>query len=551
MTAAIFTLIAAGWLSTGSLVVHIEDSAVRPVAVRLEGPTSGEWPLGDVLRTTLTGLAPGAYRVRAVFAGSVADFSQNITITRAGVAEVVLGTARRGGVRFVADPGMCEPGDQWTFRSTVFVIAQHGTDKEPAGWTMPSIGTCVREVGGLQAGRYQLQVTPPSSVLPPYMLQFQVRAGEWTSVRLPHPPVVVRGEVKAGGEPVSGVRVSFRSRITGLSVASTPGLALTPESPLVFLNVPSGSDGAYVTVLPAPGTYVPEYTATGVHSLPSASADVVIQPGSNRHDVQLADARIRVLVSYRGGVVPDTMLVNVTTQLLPHPPTVQRLTDPVAGYEQRVFSPGTYTVTASATLPRDDGPPLALVASRMQDVAVRPDAATDVLIDLVPTSAMLRVVDHLGQPIEGASVYGQPLGSRVSTDDRGEVSLSTIAPGSRVVVRTRNWGITCHVVTTDAIQVATVVDHTARVSIAYPHEGDAPNLGALAAADLKRILGGAVVRGVSTATCDVPFEGFSVAETRLPKALELSIDLPPGQYQLVLRDGRVLAVTSPGRLEIR
>jgi len=461
------------------------------------------------------------------------------------IAMALSSLGRLGGVRFNAEAGLCEPGDASRSMSVgrITVVAEDGTVTRARGLPFPA--TCQREVGGLAPGRYLVLVTPPRSVLPPYSVSFEVRASEWTEVPLLLPPVTVRGRVTSNGMPVAGVTPSF-SRAPGIVA-----LSWTPErQPSAFQAVPSDEDGRYAVALWAPGTYAQSLRLEG-QELFVAGREVALGLGANLHDIEVGAGALRVFFTERGAALTDAIPVRVTLHSLPQRPFVRTVSASSGPVDVATLAPGTYVVRATAERRTDAGGVITLVSARAVDVTVTAHQTIDVMVDLVSREGWLEVVDSAGRPLEGAAVVTYPGAASLRTDETGRVSLGTLPVGARVPIRTRTWGMTCHVVTDDLVQRVAIADATETVIVRIPHQPAGAHPTGEQAGRLRQVAVGASVTGLAGATCPLPFEAFSVAEGRVLGAVELTLMLPDGWYTLTLRDGRTFPFQAPGVIQIK
>lgn len=453
---------------------------------------------------------------------------------------------RVGGVRIDADPGLCEPGDSWKVTShSVTVVRPDGSKilRAQAGPLFALPETCAREIGGLLPGRYLVQVTPPRAVLPPYSFAFEVRAGEWTQVQLRLPPVIVRGRVTSNGVPVPG---------------ALPGLTPTPETarqiparrsePTTFVEWPTDNDGRYAAARWAPGTYAQSFLLNG-QKLPGTSAELTVGLGVTEHDVEVGAGALRIWFTERGATLQGEVTVRLTLHALPQKPFNRVIRAGATAVDVGILAPGHYIVRATAERRSADGSVVSLVSAREAEVLVSPNLPTDVSIDLVSREGWLEVFDPDGRPIEGASVVSYPGAASLRTDKDGRVSLATLPVGARVPIRTRTWGMTCHVVSDDLLQRVTIADAVESIVLRVPQEPVDVRPRQTTAA--RQELLGSTVTGLVGAACPLPFEAFSVAEARVPGAVEFSLMLPAGSYTLTLRDGRTFAVRAPALIEIK
>lgn len=453
---------------------------------------------------------------------------------------------RLGGLRIDADPGFCEPGDPWRMTShSVMVVRPDGTKilRAQAGKLFALPETCTRELGALVPGRYLVMVTPPAAVLPPYSFAFEVLAGQWTDVALRQPPVVVRGRVTTNGVPVSGVSVGF---------VPAPGTSVIPISPrplpTTFGDAPTDEDGRYAKVLWAPGTYTQSFKLDG-QELAASQREVTFGTGSNTHDVEVGAGGLRIWFTERGATLQDEITVRLTLHSIPLKPFTRVLRAGSTSVDVGMLAPGKYVVRATAEKRSSDGSVVSLVSARESEVAVAPSLPTDVSIDLVSREGWLEVFDPDGRPIEGASVVSYPGAASLRTDEAGRVSLASLPVGARVPIRTRTWGMTCHVVTDDLQQRVAIADASELIVLRIP-QGPA-DVRPSATTGARQEVAGAVVTGLAGATCPLPFEAFSVAEARVSGAVEFTLMLPPGAYTLTLRDGRTFNLRAPSVVEIK
>ncbi len=452
---------------------------------------------------------------------------------------------RLGGVRFDAETGLCEPGDTSRALSVgnITVVGPDGKVTRARGLPFPA--TCHREVGGLAPGRYVVQVTPPRSVLPPYSVSFEVRAGQWTDVPLTLPPVIVRGRVTSNGTPITGAVPNFTPASGTTTLQWQSG-----RQPSAFSPVRSDDDGRYAVALWAPGTYTQSFSLEG-RQLPLTASEVTLGLGVNLHDIEVGAGALRVFFTERGASLIDPLTVRVTLHSLPQRPFVRTVRASSGPVDVATLAPGTYVVRATAERRSAEGGVISLVSAQQVDVTVSAHQSTDVTIDLVSREGWIEVTDTAGRPIDGASVVTYPGAASQRTDERGRVSLGTLPVGARVPIRTRTWGMTCHVVTDDLLQRVTIADAAEEVVISIPHQPAGARPTGAEARQLRQVTDGASVSGLAGATCPLPIEAFSIAEGRAAGAVELTLMLPDGWYTLTLRDGRTFQFRAPGRLEIK
>lgn len=531
---------AVSWLSQGTggtLVVRTDGNPVQPIAISIAGPVDREVPLDAAQVVTLHGLPAGSYHVRPVFAGTVVGVGVNVEVNNGKIATATLPLGSVGGVRFDADPGMCEADFDWTFSFMSHVGPGHPDYQPIATKPLPTATTCQREVGGLAPGAYVVRVTPPHRELPMFMTILQVRSATWTSVRMARPPVVVRGRITSNGEPLSGLHVDIRS----LSMAPLTGVV--PLS-MAYVTSLTDSDGRYVLGLSTPGTHRQTLREPGQAEMPDIPEQIDLQLGVNHNDLEIGGGTLRVWLTERGGSMPPDRPVTLTVQSLPQRPKRPVVANPAEPFEMRVITPGRYMVSATAQSVDAAGHPVTLVAAQQKEVIIAQMTTTDVSIDLIERDEMwLDVVYADGTPGAGAYVVPSPGGGSLRTDDHGRVSLATEPVGARLPIRTRNFGITCHTVTSDVLQRVVVYDASETLTVTVT--------GSNTSVAGRAVLGGATITGIPGATCAAPFEGFSIAETRQTDSIDLKFLLPPGAYTLTLRDGRSFVVAAPGRLEVK
>ncbi len=551
VTVGAMAMAAASWLSpgpTGALTVYIQDHPVQPLAIAVRGPVERDVLLDGAQAATVAELPEGSYQVRPVFAGSVSGAPVTVAVGRGRHTQIEMPLGRIGGVRFDADPGMCEPEHPWSF---VFggpaVGANHPDARSVAGRFMPEAKTCQREVGGLAAGRYWVRVTPNGKDWPPSSTLISVEAGRWTTVRIDAPAVIVRGRITSRGEPVAGVQVQFVS--TPDSRANWPAWATSLPGPALPVT---DNDGRYVVGLPVPGTWrqTVRTGGRGTSSLPQGDAlegiddEVTFGYGINFNDLELGGGDLRVWFSERGSAMAPGRKVTLTMQSLPSRPREVVVTTTDGPHEQRIVTPGRYVISATAQSQDATGRPITLVSARQQEVEIAPFRPAYVLVELVERDAIHLEVRYAdGSPSAGAYVVAHPGAPSLRTDEEGRVSLDTVAVGTQLSIRTRMWGITCHTVTSDLHQRVVVEAASAELLLAFA--------GDTSLAEARRMLGGSTLSGIPGAGCAVPFEGFSAADLRQPDGVIIKLMVPPGTYSLTLRDGRTLVIAAPGRVDVR
>lgn len=446
-----------------------------------------------------------------------------------------------GGIRFDADPGMCEEDTEWAFLFSTHLAPDHPDNRSTAKRPLPTSPTCQSEVWGLAPGPYTVRVVPARRELPMVMTAVEVRAGEWSTARLARPPVVVRGRVTSNGEPVPGVHVDIRSMalppITGVGPVVTSSVG-------AIVNAMTDNDGRYALGLSTPGTYRQTLRETGQLEMPGIPEEIELRLGVNDNDLEIGGGTLRVWLTERGASMPPDRSVTLTVQSLPQRPKRPVVANPSEPFDLRLVTPGRYIVSATAQSVDAGGQPVTLVAAQQKEVVIAQRTTTDVSIDLIERDEMwLDVMHTSGTAIGGAYVVPYPGTPSLRTDDNGRVSLMSVPVGTRLPIRTQAWGITCHTVTTDVLQRVVVPDASETLVLTSTKDNN-PLSG-------RRLLGGATIAGLPGATCAVPYEALSVGETRGTTSVDFKIQLPPGVYTLTLLDGRVLQVTAPGRTEIK
>lgn len=542
LTVGAMVVAVVSWLSQGTggaLVVRADDNPVQPIAISITGPVEREETLTAGQAVSVRGLPAGRYTVRPVYAGTVTGAGVVVDVVDGRVVEVPMPLGHVGGVRFDVDPGMCEPDHDWTFSFMTHLAPDHPGNQPTAERPLPSAKTCQREVGGLAPGSYTVRVTPPHRELPMFYTNLQVRGGEWASIRMARPPVVVRGRVTSNGEPVSGVQVDIRS--TNLP-------PLTGVAPLVtgpqFAQSVTDKEGRYALGLGPPGMYRQTLRETGQLEMPGIPEEIELRLGVNDNDLEIGGGTLRVWLTERGASMPPDRSVTLTVQSLPQRPKRPVVANPSEPFDLRLVTPGRYIVSATAQSVDAGGQPVTLVAAQQKEVVIAQRTTTDVSIDLIERDEMwLDVMHTSGTAIGGAYVVPYPGTPSLRTDDNGRVSLMSVPVGTRLPIRTQAWGITCHTVTTDVLQRVVVPDASETLVLTSTKDSN-PLSG-------RRLLGGATIAGLPGATCAVPYEALSVGETRGTTSVDFKIQLPPGVYALTLLDGRVLQVTAPGRTEIK
>lgn len=544
LTVGAMVVAAVSWLSQGTggtLVVRTDDNPVQPIAISIAGSAEREEPLTAGQPVIVRGLPAGRYNIRPVYAGTVIGARVVVDVVDGKSIEVPLPLGGVGGVRFDADPGMCEADHDWTFSFMTHLAPDHPDNQPTATKPLPTAKTCQREVGGLAQGSYTVRVTPPHRELPVFYTNLLVRGGEWASIRMFRPPVVVRGRVTSNGEPVPGIHVDIRSMALPPMTGAGP---VVTNSVGAIVNSMTDNDGRYALGLSTPGTYRQTLRETGQIEMPGIPEEVELRLGVNDNDLEIGGGTLRVWLTERGASMPPDRPVTLTVQSLPQRPKRPVVANPSEPFELRVITPGRYIVSATVQSVDAAGQAVTLVAAEQKEVVIAQRTTTDVAIDLIQRDEMWLDVMHTnGTPVAGAYVVPYPGTPSLRTDDHGRVSLASVPLGTRLPIRTQAWGITCHTVTTDVLQRVTVTDATATLVLAWTKDKDA-----LAG---RRVLGGSTLSGLPGASCVVPYEALSVGETRGTASVDFKIQLPPGVYTLTLLDGRVLQVTAPGRTEVR
>ncbi len=448
-----------------------------------------------------------------------------------------------GGIRFDADPGMCEADTEWAFLFFAHLAPDHPDNRSTSKRPLPTSPTCQTEVWGLAPGPYVVRVVPARRELPTVMTTVEVRAGMWSTARLARPPVVVRGRITSNGEPVPGVQVDIRSMALPPITGAAP-VVTNPVLVMAIVQSITDNEGRYALGLGVPGTYRQTLRETGQFEMPGVPSEVELRVGVNDNDIEIGGGTLRVWLTERGASMSPDRPVTLTVQSLPQPPKRPLVANPSEPFELRLITPGRYIVSATAQSVDAAGQPVTLVAAQQKEVVIAQRTTTDVSIDLIERDEMWLDVSHAdGTALAGAYVVPYPGTPSLRTDDHGRVSLRSVPIGTRLPIRTQSWGITCHTVTTEVLQRVVVPDASETLILTSTKDNNA--------ASGRRILGGATIAGLPGATCPVPYEALSVGETRGATSVDFKIQLPPGAYTLTLLDGRVLQVTAPGRLEIR
>lgn len=540
VTVGAMVVAAVSWLSQGTggtLVVRTDTNPVQPIAIAITGPESREVPLDGAHEVVIRGLQAGRYKVEPLFAGTVTGAGLDVDVSPGTVANLALPLGGVGGVRFDADPGMCEPDFGWVFGFMTHRGPDHPDYQPTATRPLPTATTCQLEIGGLAPGDYSVRVTPTHRELPMFMTMLQVRPRLWTSIRMPRPPAVVHGRITSNGEPVPGLHVDIRS------IAMAPLTGVVPLT-MAYVTSLTDADGRYAIGLATPGTYRQTLREPGQAEMPGIAPEVEVLLGANINDIEIGGGALRVWLTERGATIAPDRPVTLTIQSLPQRPKRPVVSNADEPFEMRMLRPGRYMVSATMASVNAAGEPVTLVAAQQKEVVITEMTTSDVSIDLIERDEMwLDVVYADGTPAAGATVVPYPGGGSLRTDDRGRVSLATVPAGARLPVRTRNFGVTCHAVTNDVLQRVVVYDasETLLVTIA----------GQTTSVAGRAVLGGATVTGVPGSSCAVPFEGFSIAETRHPDRIDFKFLLPPATYTLTLLDGRSLVVAAPGRVEVK
>lgn len=209
------------------------------------------------------------------------------------------------------------------------------------------------------------------------------------------------------------------------------------------------------------------------------------------------------------------------------------------------LAPGTYrfSVVAQTTT-------RALVSAAVVVGTIRNAGdVVDLHVNLIERKGAIRVINSLGAPVAGAHYYTRPPAVNSSADASGRIPLALLAAGTELTVRTIDWGMTCHVVTSAAQQTIVVPDAVEELIIATPivppdallrrrHIVSSP------------LLAGASIAGIPGAECAVPFSHFAVTLANRGGRTEHTVLLPFGEYTLRLPAGRVIPVSAPGRVDI-
>jgi hypothetical protein len=540
--AAAAAMAAAAWLSQGggTLVMHLPDNPVQPIGISVRGPVEREVTLlrYGVREVVVRGLPPGRYDISPTFTGTVSGPTTVVQLVEGSGTTVALPISQVGGIRFDADSGMCEPGFEFSF----IPLAIHGGARPSpvpvGGVPLPTSTSCQQEIAGLSPGTYRVRIIPPRHVLPEYYALVRIEPSAWTTHRIAFPPVVVRGRVTSNGEPVPGVQVVIRPMALPPLTGVRPGSTLT-----TFDQSVTDADGRYILGLSAPGVYRQTLRETGQADTPGIRGEVDLRLGVNDNDLEVGGGTLRVWLTERGAVMAPDRTVALTVQSLPQLPKRPTVTNPSEPFEMRLITPGRYVVSATARTVDAGGRPVTLVAAQQKEVVIVQSGTVDVSIDLIQREETWLEVAHAdGAPAEGAYVIPHPGAPSLRADERGRVALETVPVGTRLPIRTRMWGITCHTVTHAAFQRVVVPDATETLVLTWTQNNNV-TMG-------RQALGGSIIDGMPGATCALPFEALSVGESRVAGRVDFKVQLPRGVYTLTLLDGRTITVTAPGRYDI-
>lgn len=533
-------LAAASWLGQaagGTLVVRLGDNPVQPVVLTVRGPVDRDITVDGARDVTVRGLPVGRYDVRPVFAGAIPGSPVVALVDQGRTALVDVPLDGLGGVRFDADPGMCEPWHEWSITSVAIRWPQDEPPARRLDVPLPSSRTCLRELGGLAPGTYRVTVVPPPHDLPMFSAIVRVEAGVWTVHRMALPPVIVRGRVTSNGEPLTGVQVTF------IPTPATLQAWRSPPPQMSFSGAMSDTGGRYAAALNEPGAYRQVLRPIGQDPLPERPGEVAVGPGVNLHDIEVGGATLRVWFTEHGTPLAPDRAVTLTMQSLPERPFTPPVRSSEGPVTVRLITPGRYTVSATAQYVDADGRPVTLVSERQTSLTIASMTTSDLTVNLIRRDATWLEVRHADGTLgEGAYVVPLPGAPSLRAGEDGRVSLETVPVGTPLTIRTRAWGVTCHAVTLDPLQRIVVPDASEMLVLTWSRNGDVQMA--------RAALGGAVLAGIPGATCAVPFEGLSVGESRVTGRVELRAQLPPGAYTLTLRDGRTLTMVAPGRYEI-
>ncbi len=279
----------------------------------------------------------------------------------------------------------------------------------------------------------------------------QIEEGKTTEILLGEPPsdpILVRGQVTLGTEPVSQAFISF----------GADGKSLMDSMVLETLD----AEGRYEAKLDGAGRYritIQQLTGGAMQQSTVEVVRDIPKQSEVELDFALPEGRISGKVRTPGGKPAANVRISVLRQGRASTATmlggsyVEATTDEAGAFDVRGLQAGTYVVSAGGALPLSmlTGPgqedPLGRTTSEPIRLAEGQWAKGVSLKLAAPGRIVATVLDPDGQPVSGASLFlrddqGRPLEafSLVTTNNAGVCTYRGLAPGSyTVLARYQDW----------------------------------------------------------------------------------------------------------------
>ncbi|MEE8467437.1 MAG: carboxypeptidase regulatory-like domain-containing protein, partial [Planctomycetota bacterium] len=449
-------------------VLDFEGQALVGARVRLDTGGSG-WQMemnpfpdepsarsGDAGKFLLTGLRPGAFALVATARDHAPSAPLALTLEPGQVVDDALLRLEQGGTLEgqVFDKSG-EPGSHW------IVMLFSAADFSQVLGNTDSAGEF--RMQHLLPGEWMLFALDPGSELQVdedgvdmaamlgafRMSQATLREGETTHVTIgapPQDPVRVHGRVTLGGEPYTGVTLSFYSQ----------GGRLYENSE----NTSVDGQGRYEVVLDGPGRYMVSVQAllsgAGQQNTLEFSEEIPSQD-EFRLDFKMPRGRISGRVEGPDGGAAAGARITLTLDGAPRSDSIfggqytEITTDGSGTFDIRGLRPGSYRLSAGGSSPYSGA--LQAPYGRLTTGAVHVAEnqwIQDVVLRLAgPGTIEVHVLDAVGHPLSQATLFVRDSSGRmlepfagVLTDATGSADYEGLAPGE-YGVSARVAGLTC------------------------------------------------------------------------------------------------------------
>ncbi|MEM7352298.1 MAG: carboxypeptidase-like regulatory domain-containing protein, partial [Acidobacteriota bacterium] len=421
------------WPAAGGEVfgfVEVED--FRPATLRLDDGGAVKELIPDAWgQFAASGLRPGRFRLRAVFQGGWKLDGPSIRVEEGETAELLpWALPRNGAVELEIEPGLCADLD-----GSRTVVFESNRRRGGARRLELETGACAQRIEGLPPGEWTISIDDPGPQprqgtvpgamrraqprKPPVSATVAIEAGEVSTATLERPGIFLEGRVTASGQGLPDLELR-------LTHPPSTGTASEPEDEALVGEVAStDSEGTYRIQAAAPGPAVLRlYSEDG---FPVISTDVELSVGTQRHDFDLGEGRIRVLISSADGEPEGPVTLEVwqagTRRLLrtgPLEPDQEETL--VYGLELGHYELSAFTEQGLATPER---PQVELTKSRPSD---------DVELVLEKQRAVATVLDASGRPVPGLLVAIDQRQLAETGEHPGEYSLLGASAGSELRV---------------------------------------------------------------------------------------------------------------------